>query len=131
MRTFVLHSDTQARALAAYLRSNRAACAAAGEPLEVIVCKHREKRRSVQNRLYWAVMREISDQAMLGGKRFSDECWHEHFKRLFIGIVELPGGATMGESTTKLSVSEFADYVSKAQAFAVGELGVIFSEVGE
>ena len=29
MRTFVLHSDTQARALAAYLRSNRAACAAA------------------------------------------------------------------------------------------------------
>lgn len=94
----------------------------------MIVCKHREKRRNVQNRLYWAVLREISEQAMLSGKRFSDECWHEHFKRLFIGAVELPDGRMMGESTSKLSVSEFAEYLTKVQAFAVGELGVIFFE---
>lgn len=129
MRTFVLHGDTQAAALFAFLKANRAACAAAGEPLEVIVCKHKEKRRNVQNRLYWAVLREVADQAMLGGKRYSDECWHEHFKRTVIGVVDLPGGRQMGESTAKLSVSEFADYVSKVQAFAVSELGVIFQEV--
>jgi len=129
VRTFILHSDTQARALAVYLKANRTACAAAGEPLEVIVCKHREKRRDVQNRLYWAVLREIANQAMIGGKRYGDDVWHEQFKRSLIGIIDLPNGDTMGESTTKLSVSEFADYVTKVQAYAVGELGVIFSEV--
>lgn len=128
MRAFVLHGDSQAAALAAYLKANRAACAAAGEPLEVIVCKHKEKRRTLQNRLYWAVLREIAEQAMLGGKQFSDECWHEHFKRQFVGVVDLPDGRTMGESTTKLSVSDFADYVSRVQAFAVIDLGVIFQE---
>jgi hypothetical protein len=128
MRTFILHGDTQAKALEAYLKANRAACAAAGKPLEVIVCKHKEKRRSVQNRLYWAILRDISEQAMLGGRQFSDECWHEHFKRLFVGVVDLPDGRQMGESTTRLSVTEFAEYVSNVQAFAVGELGVIFSD---
>ncbi len=128
MRTFILHGDTQAKALASYLKANRAACAASGEPLEVMVCKHKEKRRSVQNRLYWAILRDISEQAMLGGKRFSDEAWHEHFKRIFVGSIDLPDGRQMGESTAKLSVSEFADYVSKIQAFAVAELGVIFEE---
>lgn len=131
MRTFILHGDTQANALFAYLKANRAACAAAGEPLEVMVCKHKEKRRSVQNRLYWAILREISEQAMLGGKRFADEVWHEHFKRGLLGVIDLPNGGTMGESTTRLSVTEFAEYVSNVQAYAVGELGVIFSEVGK
>lgn len=131
MRTFILLGDSQAKALAAYLKANRAACADAGEPLEVIVCKHKEKRRSVQNRLYWAILREISEQSMLGGNRFSDEVWHEFFKRSLLGVIDLPGGATMGESTTRLSVSDFAEYVSNVQAYAVGELGVIFSEVGQ
>ena len=126
MRTFILHGDTQAKALASYLKANRAACAASGEPLEVMVCKHKEKRRSVQNRLYWAILRDISEQAMLGGKRFSDEAWHEHFKRVLIGLVDLPGGAKAGESTTKLNVSEFAEYVTKVTAYAATELGVIF-----
>lgn len=47
---------------------------------------------------------------------------------LLVGVVDLPDGRHMGGSTAKLSISEFADYVSKAQAFAVLELGVIFSE---
>lgn len=131
MRTFILHGDTQANALFAYLKANRAACAAAGGPLEVIVCKHKEKRRTVQNRLYWAILREISGQAMLGGRSFSDDCWHEHFKRLFIGAVDLPDGRQMGESTARLSVTDFAEYVTKIQAYAVGDLGVIFRETGE
>lgn len=126
MRTFILHGDSQAAALEAFLRANRAACAADGEPLEVIVCKHKEKRRNVQNRLYWALLRQVANQAMVDGKRYSDEVWHEQFKRVLIGLVDLPGGAKAGESTTKLNVSEFAEYVTKVTAYAATELGVIF-----
>jgi hypothetical protein len=63
---------------------------------------------------------------MVDGKRFSDEVWHEQFKRVFLGLVDLPGGAKAGESTTKLNVSEFAEYVTKVTAYAATELGVIF-----
>jgi len=45
-----------------------------------------------------------------------------------LGLVDLPGGAKAGESTTKLNVSEFAEYVTKVTAYAATELGVIFEE---
>lgn len=124
-RTFVLHSDTQAAALASYLRLNREAMEQAGTPLEVTVSQHKTKRHNQQNRLYWSVLRQIAEQAMVGGRQYSDECWHEWFKGHFLGFVDLPGGRKVGESTTKLSVSEFADYVNKVQAYAISELGVI------
>lgn len=63
---------------------------------------------------------------MVDGRRYSDEVWHEQFKRVLIGLVDLPGGAKAGESTTKLNVSEFAEYVTKVTAYAATELGVIF-----
>ena len=43
-----------------------------------------------------------------------------------LGLVDLPGGQKAGESTTKLNVSEFAEYVTKVTAYAATELGVIF-----
>lgn len=63
---------------------------------------------------------------MVSGKQYSDECWHEYLKGQFLGFVDLPDGRKIGESTTKLSVSEFADYVNKVTAYAASELGVIF-----
>ena len=66
---------------------------------------------------------------MLGGKYYGDEMWHEFFKGYFLGYVDLPDGRKMGESTTKLNVTQFAEYVTKVEVYAV-ELGVIFSEYG-
>lgn len=126
MRQFVLREESQCLALYAYLRHNWPAMAAQGKPLSVTVAEHKDTRHTQQNRLYWALLRQVSEQAMVDGRRYSDEVWHEQFKRVLIGLVDLPGGSTAGESTTKLSISEFAEYVNKVTAYAATELGVIF-----
>lgn len=85
-----------------------------------------ERRRSIQNRRYWAVLNEIADQ--LG---YDDETWHHYFARRFIGVkdVRLPDGEIIhvGQSTTELSVGEFTDYMTSIEAWAV-EKGVIFND---
>lgn len=126
MRQFVLREESQCRALYAYLRHNWPTMAAQGKPLAVTVAEHKDKRHAQQNRLYWALLKQVSEQAMVDGRRYSDEVWHEQFKRVLLGLVDLPGGAKAGESTTKLNVSEFAEYVTKVAAYAATELGVIF-----
>lgn len=126
MRQFVLREESHARALYAYLRHNWPAMAAQGKPLAVTVAEHKDTRHTQQNRLYWALLRQVANQAMVDGRRYSDEVWHEQFKRVLLGLVDLPGGAKAGESTTKLNVSEFAEYVNKVTAYAATELGVIF-----
>lgn len=126
MRQFVLRGKSQCRALYAYLRHNWPAMAAQGKPLAVTVAEYKDKRHAQQNRLYWALLKQVSEQAMVDGRRYSDEVWHEQFKRVLIGLVDLPGGQMAGESTTKLNVSEFAEYITKVTAYAATELGVIF-----
>ena len=100
--------------------------AAQDKPLAVNVSQHKDKRHNQQNRLYWSHLKQIANQAMFDGKQYSDECWHEHFKGEFLGYVDLPNSRKMAESTTKLNVTDFAIYVTKVEAYAVSELGVIF-----
>lgn len=126
MRQFILREESQCRALYAYLRQNWQAMAGMGKPLAVSVAEHKDKRHGQQNRLYWSLLRQIAQQAMIGGRQFSDECWHEYYKAQFLGLIDLPDGRKAGESTTKLNVSEFADYVNNVTAHAASELGVIF-----
>lgn len=125
-RVFTLHGDTQAAALAAFLRQNRAACAEKGEPLQVIVMPHKAKRHNAQNALMWVLLGQIAEQAMIKGRTYSAAAWHEWLKGELLGYVDLPGGKQMPRSTSELTVSEFADYVTRLQAFAAAELGVIF-----
>jgi len=102
--------------------------AAQDKHLAVNVSQHKDKRHNQQNRLYWSYLKQIATQAMIDGKQYSDECWHEHFKGEFLGYVDLPNGRKMAESTTKLNVTDFAIYVTKVEAYAVSELGVIFED---
>lgn len=94
----------------------------------------REKTRTLeQNARYWGrgVLAQIAEKAVIGGRRFSPEAWHEQFKRQFIGIEELPNGQVIGKSSTKLGVRAFSEFVDKVEAFAATELGVVFEdEVG-
>lgn len=125
LRTFVLRDDVNCRQLYAFLRANWLAMAQAGKPLGVMVAEHKAKRSNPQNRLYWLVLNEIAENGWVDGKRFSADAWHEHFKREFIGVEELPGGGTAGISTTTLDVDAFSTYIERVMQYAAEQLGVI------
>ena len=127
-KTFILSGDGPVKALTAFVQANWKACAAADKPLTVLVSEHRAKRTTVQNKLYWVTLRDIAANAWVNGKQFDDETWHEHFKRLLLGVEEvaLPSGEvlTRGISTTTLSIAEMADYIDRVADYAVEELGL-------
>jgi hypothetical protein len=89
------------------------------------------KRTKPQNKRYWGkgVLAQIAAQAAPNGRLYSAETWHEQFKRMFIGVEELPSGEVIGKSSTGLSTSEFSDFCAQVEAYAAGELGVTFYEL--
>ena len=93
----------------------------------------RMKRTSRQNRRYWGggVLKQIAEQATVNGKLFSAETWHEQFKRMFIGVIELPNGEVIGASSTKLTTAEFCIFSDQVEAYASTELGVTFYDLME
>lgn len=123
-RSFVLRNDINCKQLYAFLRSNWLQMSNDGKPLSVLVMEHKAKRSNPQNKMLWAVLNEIAANAWVDGKQYSADAWHEHFKRIFIGIEELPGGGTVGISTTTLSVPEFTTYLERVMQYAAEELGV-------
>ena len=123
-RTITLRSADLLEGLKCLLDSNWKAMADSGKPLVVTVAEYKAKRSLEQNSRLWALLGEISENAWVDGKQFSDEAWNEHFKRIYIGLEELPDGTSQGISTTKLSVSEFTDYMTKIEQYAVSTLGV-------
>jgi hypothetical protein len=123
-RLFVIHSQLHANALVAFVRANYEAMADEGRPMAVLVTEHKSKRNTQQNRLYWALLREISEQAWIDGKQFSSEAWHAFFASKFIGWQDAPGGIKTPISTTTLDVHAFAEYVTQIQAYAGTELGI-------
>lgn len=122
---FILRAPEHAHALIAYLKANAGRQAADGRPLAVEVSEYQQKRSSDQNRLYWSVLAEIAETAEIEGKRFSREAWHEHFRSEYLPKQESPSGL-VAMSTTQLTKQEFADYVTRIQAFATQTLGVEF-----
>lgn len=101
----------------------------AGKKL-VLVVKLRT-RTGKQNRRYWGrgVLAQISEQAVVNGRLFSAESWHEQFKRQFIGVDELPSGEVIGKSSTGLTTAEFCEFSDKVEAFACTDLGVCFVDL--
>lgn len=91
----------------------------------------RRKRTSKQNRRYWGngVLKQVADQAVVNGKLYAPETWHEQFKRAFIGVIELPSGDVVGKSSTELTTAEFCDFCDQVEAYAASELGVTFYEL--
>lgn len=91
----------------------------------------RRKRTPAQNRRYWGggVLAQIAAQAVVNGRMYSAETWHEQFKRQFIGVVELPNGQVIGKSSTDLTTTEFCTFCDQVEAFAATELGVRFMDL--
>lgn len=110
-------------------------------PLEVLIREEVKGRKPDQNALMWAgPLKDISAQAWLDGRQFTDVVWHHHFKTLYLPEefdAELckegyrkwdyspAGGKVLVGSTTELTVKGFALYME--QVYADGaNMGVEF-----
>ena len=93
----------------------------------------RRKRTKAQNRRYWGngVLKQVAEQAVVNGRLYPAEVWHEQFKRQFIGVEELPCGQVIGKSSTRLTTAEFCDFCDQVEAYAATELGVTFYDLQE
>lgn len=91
----------------------------------------RRKRTKPQNRRYWGqgVLAQIAAQATVNGRMFEAEVWHEMFKRMFAGVIELPNGEVIGQSTTGMTTVEFSRFCDQVEAYAATELGVTFYDL--
>lgn len=101
----------------------------AGRKLELVV--KRQKRTSKQNRRYWSngILAQVAAQAVVGGRMYSAESWHEVFKQKFIGVDELPNGQVIGKSSKELDTAEFCKFSDQVEAYAVTDLGVVFEDL--
>lgn len=93
----------------------------------------RRKRTKAQNRRYWGggVLAQVAQQAVVNGQQYDADTWHELFKRMFVGVVELPDGSVVGASSKSLTTAEFSEFCTKVEAYAASELGVTFYDLWE
>lgn len=101
---------------------------ATGKPLCVEIWMREPIRALRQNRRYWAQLREIAEQAVVEGRRYSKDAWHVQFRTMFLGTEDLPYGGSAPMSTRTLGMSAFDNYRLQVEAFAVTELSVRFSQ---
>ena len=80
------------------------------------MCSSDLKRSLEQNRYYWAVLTDISEQ-VVPGRAYEPSVWHEYLRALFLPerMVELPDGSVkmIEASTSELRVNEFTEYLEK------------------
>jgi hypothetical protein len=110
-------------------------------PLQVLVREEVKQRKPDQNALMWSgPLADIAAQAWIGGRQYSADVWHEHFKREHLPEEydpELckegyrkwdftPGGERiLVGSTTQLTVRGFARYLTQVESDGAG-MGVTF-----
>lgn len=142
-RTFVLDGDERVEAAGRFVAANWRAMDTAGHPMAIRCYEHKERRTLEQQSLMWIRLGEIADQAWVGGRQFSAEVWHEHFKREFLPDEDGPtkhcrkgyskwavmpnGDRTLIGSTTQLTTAGMGEYMEQLQAYGAGELGVRFA----
>lgn len=116
--------------------------------IEVVIREWSDARSASQNARQWAAtLSTISEQAWFNGRQLGTEMVHELCKRLFLPEIndadieklvknpekwrkweELPNGELICVgSTTKLTKRGFAEYMTKVEAWAARELGVMFA----
>ena len=90
-------------------------------PVEVIVQEHQEKRRLIQNGLYWAICTEAAAiQSERTGRHHTKDSFDMLFRKLHLGtistVVTIEGEdivSTSLASHSKLGVHDFAEYVTE------------------
>jgi len=107
------------------------------ERVAVTVQPEEDAKTVQQGKFYWGVvLREMSEQAQIGGQKYSAEAWHELCKRQFLPRLSKrvrvagkprPVVTTTIGSTQGLSVRKMTAYIEQCMAFAQTDLGVRFS----
>ena len=116
--------------------------------MEVVFRPQKKMRSPSQNALMWGVrLKEISEQAWVAGKQFSEDTWHEFLKREYLPegneedfakLVKNPdtyqkwewlpnGERRLAGSTTDLTTIGMSRYMEQVEAYCTQELGVQFS----
>lgn len=128
MKTFVLRDAEIARRMVNYVKAIAGPAAAAGRPLMVTIDEYQAKRSAQANSRYWALLEDISEQAVIDGKRFSREAWHTYFREKYAPKEDGPTGL-VAMSTSQMNKETFANYMQRVEVEAVQTLGVEFLEV--
>jgi len=130
-REFVLTGPGPAREMMALLRTQAGPSAGAGRPLRVIVTEEEADRLEEQIRFYFGVvLRAVSEQAWVAGRRWPKEVWHEEFARRFLPGKEvvLPSGEVVIKRASiargHIGVRAMAKFTQEVMAHAAAELGV-------
>lgn len=107
------------------------------ERLSVTVQPEEDAKTVQQGRFLWGVVyREMSEQAVICGEKYSAEAWHELCKRQYLPRVKKvsrvagkkrPVVTTTIGTTKGIGVRKMSAYIEECLAFGV-ELGVQFSE---
>ena len=133
----VARTREEAHAAATLAYQHAQAVIANGRPAQIVAKEHDDDRTLRQNKFYWgACLRDISEQARIGGQRYTVDAWHELFKRQFLGFEvtkvlvagrKRPTVIRRLRSTARLKVRAMSKYLDEVQAFAATELGVQFT----
>lgn len=111
-------------------------------PIELVLREERKDRGLDQNAAMWAgPLRDIEQQAWVGGRQYSAETWHEFFKREYLPEdadpelvkdgyrkwdIDPSGNRVLVGSTTQLTRKGMGVYLKQIEAHGA-DLGVMFS----
>ncbi|ELY5855428.1 recombination protein NinB [Cronobacter malonaticus] len=99
--------------------------------LDLIVEVKQRTRSLDQNRRLWATLRDVSEQVVWHGMKLDSEDWKHIFTAALKGQRSAPGinggVVVLGQSTSKMRVSEFSELLELIYAFGA-ERGVRWSE---
>lgn len=98
-------------------------------PLQIII--QEDTRSLAQNRMLWACLRDVSQQVVWYGKKLDSDSWKNIFSASLKGQETVPGinggFVVLGQSTSKMRVSEMRDLIELIHAFGAGH-NVRFSD---
>jgi len=103
--------------------------ASSDKPLQVTI--QEDTRSLAQNRMLWACLHDVSSQVVWYGRKLNPECWKHIFTASLKGQETVPGinggFVVLGQSTSKMRVSEMRDLITIIHAFGA-EQNVRFSD---
>lgn len=99
------------------------------KPLQVTI--QEDTRSLAQNRMLWACLHDVASQVVWCGKKLDSESWKHIFSASLKGQETVPGinggFVVLGQSTSKMRVSEMRDLITLIHAFGA-EQNVRFSD---
>lgn len=108
------------------------------ERLRVTVEPEEDAKTVQQGKFLWGIVyMAISEQARIGGERYTVDAWHELFKRqclprvskrVYVAGKKRPVITTTIGTTKGLSVKKMSAFIEKVIAFGAQELNVQFPE---